>query len=116
MALTREFIETIKDRADKSPAFRIGLLQEAATAFVTGEPELGRILLRDFVKCTIGFEKLANELGAKSPSVKRMLSAKGNPSSNNLAAIIDILQKQEGVTLDVVTQGKPKPKRSLEKV
>jgi len=36
MALTREFIETIKDRAVKNAAFRIGLLQEAATVFVTG--------------------------------------------------------------------------------
>lgn len=108
MALSREFFETIKKRADRSKAFRVGMLKEAASAFITGEPDVGRIMLRDYVKATIGFEELAGRLGMKSSSVKRMLSPNGNPSSNNLAAIMEVLQEHEGVTLGVVS------KRTLE--
>lgn len=111
MALTRDFFETIKKRADKSKAFRVGLLKEAASAFVTGEPDVGRIILRDYVKATIGFEALADKLGLKSPSVKRMLSPKGNPSTNNLAAIMEALQEHEGIVLGVVEKRQPHQRR-----
>ena len=112
MPLTREFIETIKKRADRSKAFRVGMLKEAATAFVTNDPQLGRTLLGDYVRCTLGFEELAKRMGVKSPSVKRMLSVKGNPGSNSLALIMGILQEHEGVELNVTS--KSQSKRTLE--
>lgn len=102
MPLSRDFIDTIKKQADRSKAFRVGLLEEAASAFVTGEPDVGRIILCDYVKATIGFEELARRLEMTSSSLKRMLSPKGNPSSNNLAAIMEALQRNEGVVLGVV--------------
>ena len=107
MALTRDFFETIKKRADRSKAFRVGLLKEAVSAFVTGEPDIGRVMLRDYVKATIGFEELARRLELKSSSVKRMLSPRGNPSTNNLAAIMGVLQEHEGVVLGVVEKREP---------
>ncbi|QDV81249.1 DNA-binding protein [Planctomycetes bacterium TBK1r] len=102
MPLSREFVETTKKRADASKAFRVGLLEKAASAFVTGEPDAGREILRDYVKATVGFEALARQLEMTSSSLKRMLGPKGNPSSNNLAAIMEALQRNEGIVLGVV--------------
>ena len=42
MALTREFKETVKDRANRDPEFRKELLTEAMEAVVCGEVERGK--------------------------------------------------------------------------
>jgi hypothetical protein len=39
MALTRNFIETIKDRADRDPDFRKELLRESVETFLSGDAE-----------------------------------------------------------------------------
>lgn len=115
MALTRDFIETVKARADKSPKYRRMMLANAVEHLITDEPDVGRLLLRDYVKATMGFEELARLSGLPSPSIKRMLSKSGNPTMNNLAAIIGICQKQEGVSFGVVTSGPKSKKRTLER-
>ena len=58
MALTRDFKETVKNRAHRDPAFAKALLDEAATAFLNGEPDVARLLLRDLVNASLGFETL----------------------------------------------------------
>ncbi|MEM9366401.1 MAG: transcriptional regulator [Planctomycetota bacterium] len=102
MPLSREFVDTIKKRADESKAFRVGLLRDAASAFVSGSPDTCRSILSDYVKATIGFEELARQLDMTSSSVKRMLGPKGNPKSSNFAAIMGVLQRNEEVVLRVV--------------
>jgi DNA-binding phage protein len=52
------------------------------------EPETARLILRDLVNATIGFETLAKLTDTPSTSLHRMLSPKGNPSMDNLAAIV----------------------------
>jgi DNA-binding phage protein len=104
MALTRSFKETVKDRALRDPEFRVGLLNEAVEAFLRGELDTGKILLRDYVNATVGFEHLA-DLTRKSPkSLMRMLGPDGNPRADNLFAVIAQLQKQEGIALGVRAQ------------
>ncbi len=49
MALTRSFKETVKERARRDPAFRVGLLEEAIEALLRGELDVGKILLRDYM-------------------------------------------------------------------
>lgn len=115
MALTREFIETVKERADRDPEFRVGMLKDAVDAFLNGEPDLGRLLLRDYVKATLGFEELAREVEISPTSLMRMLSQSGNPSSRNLFAVISCLQQREGVSLDVRASRQTKQGRKLEK-
>lgn len=109
MALTREFINTIKEKADNDPGFRVSMLRSAVAAFINGEAALGRLTLRDYVNATIGFEGLAKGLGEFKPqSLMRMLSKDGNPRSENLSASLAYLQKHEGVSLDVVSVDKPR--------
>ena len=59
MALTKEFKETVKARADRDPAFRQALLTEAAEQLLSGDLETGKAVLRDYINATIGFEALA---------------------------------------------------------
>ncbi len=87
MALTRNFKHTIVERVDRDPAFAKALLDEAATSFLNGEPDVARLILRDLVNATVGFDQLAELTHKPSKSLHRMLSPKGNPSMDNLAAI-----------------------------
>ena len=63
MALTRDFKKTVVARVERDPAFARALLDEAATLFLSGEPETARLILRDLVNATLGFERLAKKDG-----------------------------------------------------
>jgi DNA-binding phage protein len=99
MTMTRDFKETVKDRAGRDPAFAKALLDEAAKLFLNGEAQTARLILRDLVNASLGFETLAEETNRPSKSLHRMLSDKGNPSMDNLAAIFGAVRKQLGVSI-----------------
>jgi DNA-binding phage protein len=101
MALTRDFKHTVTERVRRDPAFAQALLDEAATLFLNGEPETARLILRDLVNATLGFEQLAIMTSKPSKSLHRMLSPNGNPSMDNLAAIIDAIRVQLNVHVEV---------------
>lgn len=101
MALTRSFKQTVAERAQRDPAFAQALLDEAATLFLNGEPEAARVILRDLVNATVGFEELSRETTKPSKSLHRMLSANGNPSMDNLAVIFAVIRAKLGVDIHV---------------
>lgn len=103
MILTRDFKETINARIQREPAFAAALLDEAITLFLNGEPETARLILRELVNVTVGFEELALETSKPSKSLHRMLSAKGNPTMDNLTAIINVLRKKLNADIKVHT-------------
>ena len=103
MALTRSFHETVVARVRRDPAFARGLFDEAVDAFLNGEPGVARLVLRDLVNATVGFERLSRRTGRPSKSLHRMLSSIGNPSMDNLAAIIDALRGHLKVSLKTKT-------------
>src|SRR3546814_14722726 len=98
MTMTRDFKETVKERAGRDPAFAKALLDEAATLFLNGEPHTARLILRDPVNASLGFETLAVETRRPTNRLHRILSAKGNPSSDNLAAILGAVGTEVGVS------------------
>jgi DNA-binding phage protein len=100
MALTRDFKETIVERVNRDPAFAKALLVEASELFLNGEPETARLILRDLVNATIGFEALARAIPTPAKSLHRMLSERGNPSMNNIAAIFSTLSKALHVQIE----------------
>lgn len=101
MAVTRHFKETIQARALREPEFRAGLFKESIEAMLDGDTETGKMLLRDYINATIGFEELGS-LTQKSPkSLMRMFSPGGNPTANNLFGVIHTLQRKEGVQFEV---------------
>jgi DNA-binding phage protein len=101
MALTRDFRRTVVERVRREPAFARHLLDEAATLFLNGEPEPARLMLRDLVNATLGFERLAAATGTPAKSLHRMLSIRGNPSMDNVAAIFAAVRTVLGVHISV---------------
>jgi DNA-binding phage protein len=103
VALTRNFKETVVERVERDPEFAKALLDEAATLFLSDEPETARLILRDLVNATLGFERLAELTDKPSKSLHRMLSPKGNPSMDNLAAIFGAVRTRLKVGIEVRT-------------
>lgn len=101
MALTRQFRQTVAARAERDPAFARALLDEAASLFLAGEPQTARLVLRDLVNATVGFEQLATLMGKPAKSLHRMLSAEGNPGMDNLAAIFEAVSASLRVVFDI---------------
>jgi DNA-binding phage protein len=99
MALTRDFRRTVVERVQRDPEFARALLDEAATLFLNGEADAARLVLRDLVNATVGFETLAAETEKPAKSLHRMLSKDGNPTMDNLAAILGVLRRKLGVEL-----------------
>lgn len=101
MPLTREFKATVQERANKDPAFRAGLLKEAAGCLLNNEVSEAKLLLRDYVNATLGFEELGLITGKQPQSLMRMLGPAGNPSLHNISLIIATLTRYEGLKLQI---------------
>ena len=71
MALTRDFKDTVVARVQSDPAFAQALLDEAVTLFFNGEPETSKLILRDLVNATVGFESLADGINKPAKSLHR---------------------------------------------
>ena len=54
MPPTRDFRETIRERLKLDPGFREALLEEAVNRLRSGEVDVGKSALRDYVNATIG--------------------------------------------------------------
>ncbi len=103
MALTRDFKHTVALRVQRDPAFAKALLDEAASLFLNGEPDNARLILRDLVNATVGFEALATATAKPSKSLHRMLSENGNPGMDNLSAIFGAIRQDLRVGIQVHT-------------
>ena len=113
MALARSFKETVIERVNRDPAFAKALLDEAGTLFLNGEAETARLILRDLVNATIGFEALARLIPTPSKSLHRMLSQRGNPSMDNIAAIFSALSKSLNVRIETTVVEAQRKKRAM---
>jgi DNA-binding phage protein len=109
MTLTRSFRETVQARVQSDPGFREALLAQAVDAFLCGDVETGKAVLRDFINATIGFERLGAATGTPSKSLMRMFSPSGNPNARNLFGVIGELQRQSGVQLHAHTEKEDLP-------
>ncbi len=104
MALTRDFKETVVARMKREPKFARSLLDEALTLFLNGEPETAKLMLRDLVNATMGFEALAASINKPSKSLHRMLSKSGNPTMENLSAILVAMKEELQVDIKAVVK------------
>ena len=101
MTLTRDFKETVQARAKTDAAFRKGLLNEGVQCLLDGELDAGRVILRDYINATIGFEELGSRTNKSPKSLMRMFGPNGNPQAKNLFDVICQIQEHEGVHLAV---------------
>ena len=101
MALTKSFRVLVQRRVTEEPEFGVALLREAIDAMLTGDVDSGRATLRDYIKATVGFEKLAEATGTPPKSLIRMFGPQGNPQARNLLGVIGYLQRHAGIELRV---------------
>src|SRR5712675_692817 len=101
MALTRSFKELVQRRVANDAEFGEALLREGIDTMLSGDVDTGKAILRDYIKATIGFEKLGEATGAPPKSLIRMFGPRGNPQAKNLFSVIGYLQKRAGLSLHV---------------
>ena len=89
----------------KDPKFAEALLREGVEAMLKGELDVGKHILRDCIKGTVGFEKLGAAIGTQPKSLIRMFGPRGNPQARNLLSVIRFLQEHLGIKLGVVDKG-----------
>ncbi len=100
MALTRDFKETIIERAKRDKKFRRGMLTRGIVLLIAGNSEdvqVGKSFLRDYINATIGFAALSKRTRIPKESLMRMLGPSGNPSLSNLNQVTHALLGNEGV-------------------
>jgi hypothetical protein len=104
MALTKSFKERVQQRVVQDPSFGAALLREGVGAMLSGDVDTGKAILRDYIKATVGFEKLAEATDTPPKSLIRMFGPRGNPQARNLFGVIGYLQKQAGVELHIAEE------------
>ena len=99
--LTRDFRITLHARIKRSPNFRKELLKVMVECLLQGDVGTGRAMLYDYIKATIGFQKLG-KLIAKSPdNLMQMFTSEDSLDAHTLFAVIHCLQQQAGLQLKV---------------
>jgi DNA-binding phage protein len=101
MALTRSFKDLVQRHVAEDAAFAEALLREGIDTMLAGDVDTGKAILRDYIKATIGFEKLGEATGTQPKSLIRMFGPRGNPQARNLFSVLGYLQKRAGLELHV---------------
>ena len=103
MANTKPFTDLVQARVKADKKFAEALLREGIDAMLSGDVDTGKTILRDYIKATVGFEKLGKATDTPPKSLIRMFGPRGNPQARNLFSVIGYLQRQAGVQLHVST-------------
>ena len=101
MAKTKSFRDLVERQVKDDRKFAVALLREGIDAMLSGDLDTGKTIMRDYIKATVGFEKLGEATDTPPKSLIRMFGPRGNPQARNLFSVIGYLQKQAGVQLHV---------------
>jgi DNA-binding phage protein len=101
MARTKSFKDLVQRHLKDDKKFAEALLREGIDAMLSGDVDTGKIILRDYIKATVGFEKLGEATDTPPKSLIRMFGPRGNPQAKNLFSVIGYLQKRAGVRFHV---------------
>jgi DNA-binding phage protein len=101
MAKTKSFKDLVERHVEADRKFAEALLREGIDAMLSGDLESGKTIMRDYIKATVGFEKLGEATDTPPKSLIRMFGPRGNPQARNLFSVIGNLQKRAGVQLHV---------------
>jgi hypothetical protein len=102
--VTRRFNALVQRHVAEDPAGGEALLREGIKTMLTGDADIGKAVLRRYIKATIGYEKLGAATGTQPKSLIRMFGPRGNPQAKNLFSVIGYLQRQAGRQLHVITR------------
>ena len=85
----------------KNPDFRQELIVEATNAFLDGDIDTGKRLIRDYLNATEAFPSIAMELKQNEKSIRRMIGSQGNPTLRNFANLLNACKRRESLELRV---------------
>jgi hypothetical protein len=101
VAKSGSFRELVQGHIKTDKKFAEALLREGVDAMLSGDIEGGKTMLRDYIKATVGFERLGAATDTPPKSLIRMFGPRGNPQAKNLFSVIGYLQMRAGVRLRV---------------
>jgi hypothetical protein len=101
MTRTKSFKDLVQGHIKRDKKFAEALLREGVDAMLSGDVDTGKTILRDYIKATVGFEKLGEATDTPPKSLIRMFGPRGNPQAKNLFSVIGYLQKRARVRLRV---------------
>ena len=101
MAKAKSFRDLVERQVKDDRKFAEALLREGIDAMLSGDLDTGKTIMRDYIKATVGFEKLGEATDTPPKSLIRMFGPRGNPQARNLFSVIGYLQRQAGVQLHV---------------
>jgi hypothetical protein len=102
MIVIKSFKELAQNQTSRDPEFGAALLRESIDSMLAGDIEAGKAILRNYIKATVGYERLGEATDMPAKSLSRMFGPRGNPQARNLFGVISYLQKQAGVQLHVM--------------
>ena len=88
----------VQRQVARDPAYGEALPREGIDTMLAGDVDTGKAILRDYIKATVGFEKLGEATDTPPKSLVRMFGSHGNPQAKNLFSVLGYLQKQLHVT------------------
>ena len=101
MPLSRSFRETVMARAQNDHEFRAEMISEATSAFLDGDIDTGKSLLRDYLNATNSMPRIARSLKKDDKSLRRMLGPNGNPTLKNFIELLHACQHEEQIRFEV---------------
>jgi hypothetical protein len=101
MTRTKSLRDLVERQVKDDQKFAEALLREGIDAMLSGDLDTGKTIMRDYIKATVGFEKLGEATDTPPKSLIRMFGPRGNPQARNLFSVIGYLQKRAGVQLRV---------------
>jgi hypothetical protein len=104
MARSKSFKQLVQHHVAIDPAFADALLREGIETMLGGDVETGKTILRNYIKATVGFEKLGAATRTPPKSLIRMFGPRGNPQAKNLFSVLGYLQKRAGVQVHVTLE------------
>lgn len=88
-------------RVKSDRQFRHSLLREGVECLLSGDLDAGKLVLRDFIKATVGFSALSKAVKIPEKSLIRMFGPSGNPQAKKLFRVVAFLQRGEGIRFEV---------------
>ena len=81
MALSKSFKGLVQRRVAQDSGFAEALLREEIDTMLSGDVDTGKAILRDYIKATVGFEKLGEATDTPPKSLIRMFGPPRQPAS-----------------------------------
>ena len=88
-------------RAQNDNEFIAEMISEATSAFMDGDIDTGRSLLRDYLNATNSMPRIASSLKKDDKSLRRMLGPNGNPTLKNFIELLHACQHEEQIRFEV---------------